>query len=146
VRECTRSFSRPTATVRNVMQGWANPQPTTSHQSSDSSEQLHCLPPVALALHRMRVAAQQQQPTLIWNVDKPRLSSSAQENHPMSSPRITVGIFAIFSIMLIVMRVLIERGGGSSFLRNAAFMTFIVSAVPLSLLLAFKIRLRCARR
>jgi hypothetical protein len=44
------------------------------------------------------------------------------------------------------MLVLIERGGSSNFLRNAALITFIVSAVPFGLLLAFKIRLRSARR
>jgi hypothetical protein len=63
----------------------------------------------------------------------------------MSSPRITIGIFAILSIMLIAMLVLIESGGSSNLLRNAAMITLIVSAVPLGLLLAFRIRLRSAR-
>jgi hypothetical protein len=48
--------------------------------------------------------------------------------------------------MLIAMLVLVERGGGSNFLCNAAPITFIVSAGSLHLLLAFKIRLRSARR
>jgi hypothetical protein len=72
-------------------------------------------------------------------------SSSAQEKHPMSSPRITIGIFAILSIMLIAMLVLIENGGNSNILRNAAMIKLIVSAVPLGLLLALRIRLRYAR-
>lgn len=64
----------------------------------------------------------------------------------MLSRRITIGIFAIASIMLIAMLVLNERGGSSNFLRNAGLITFIVSAVPLGLLLAFKVRLRSPRR
>jgi len=64
----------------------------------------------------------------------------------MLSRRITIGIFAIASIMLIAMLVLIERGGSSHFLSNSAIIAFIVSAVPLGLLLAFKYRLRYPRR
>jgi hypothetical protein len=63
----------------------------------------------------------------------------------MKSRRITIGIFVILSIMPIAMLVLIERGGSSNFLRNAAIVTFMVSAVPSGLLLAFKIR-QCAGR
>jgi len=64
----------------------------------------------------------------------------------MPSRRITIGIFVIVSSMLIAMRVLIERGDSSHFLRNAALFAFIVSGVPLGLLLAIKIRLRSAHR
>jgi hypothetical protein len=40
-----------------------------------------------------------------------------------------MGIFAILSIMLIALLVLIERGGTSNLPRNAALITFMVSAV-----------------
>jgi hypothetical protein len=60
----------------------------------------------------------------------------------MKSRRLTIGIFATLSIMLIAMLVLIERGGSSNFARNASIVTFIVSAVPLGLFVALRIRLR----
>jgi hypothetical protein len=50
----------------------------------------------------------------------------------MTSRRLTSGIFAVLSIMLVALFVLIERGGSSNVLRNAAMITFIVSAVPVS--------------
>lgn len=68
--------------------------------------------------------------------------SKCKRKRAMKSRRLTIGIFATLSIMLIAMLVLIERGGSSNFARNASIVTFIVSAVPLGLFVALRIRLR----
>ena len=63
-----------------------------------------------------------------------------QENRAMSPRRITVGILATAVLMLIALAALTARGGSSNLVRNAAIITFIVSAVPLGFLLAFRLR------
>jgi hypothetical protein len=64
----------------------------------------------------------------------------------MSSRRIKGGIFAAVAIMLIALLVLIVRGGSSTFLRDAALITFPAGAAVLGSLLARRFQLRRSLR
>jgi len=60
----------------------------------------------------------------------------------MPSRRLTVGIFLAAAIMLVAMLILVERGDSSTFLRNAAIITFMATAGVLGSLLARRFPLR----